>query len=90
MQDMVNIRDRHDLSAMDYAVERRHDEVATLIQSKGGGLTGEELRLGLMHAVESLDLEEFTRYRHVVYVVTGDDRSCLPTFEIVTPSRKPR
>lgn len=59
---LVEQKDLHHFTPLDYAVHAKNDVIANLLFKAGAGLTGEVLRAGLTQAVEMLDLSEFGRY----------------------------
>jgi hypothetical protein len=59
--DFLEAMDNDQLTAMDHAVEQRHDAIAELLMDRGGGLEGGWLKDRLVEAVTSGEVKELQR-----------------------------
>ena len=59
--DFLEAMDNDQLTAMDHAVEQRHDAIAELLLDRGGGLEGGWLKDRLVEAVTSGEVKELQR-----------------------------
>jgi ankyrin repeat protein len=59
--DFLEAMDNDQLTAMDHAVEQRHDAIAELLMDRGGGLQGGWLKDRLVEAVTSGEVKELQR-----------------------------
>jgi hypothetical protein len=59
--DFLDAMDNDQLTAMDHAIEQRHDAIAELLMDRGGGLEGGWLKDRLVEAVTSGEVKELQR-----------------------------